>query len=67
MTAVPISAREPLPAVASGADDLLDGLRQWDLWGRFGWLEIKRRYRRTMIGPSASLLIAMHEFAKIRR
>ena len=51
MTAVPISAREPLPTVTSAADDLLDGLRQWDLWGRLGWLEIKRRYRRTMIGP----------------
>jgi homopolymeric O-antigen transport system permease protein len=51
MTAVPIIPRRPLPAVTSAADDLLDGLRQWDLWGRLGWLEIKRRYRRTMIGP----------------
>jgi ABC-type polysaccharide/polyol phosphate export permease len=51
MTAVPISAQGPLPAATSAADDLLDGLRQWDLWGRLGWLEIKRRYRRTMIGP----------------
>jgi ABC-type polysaccharide/polyol phosphate export permease len=51
MTSVPIFARGPLPAVTSAADDLLDGLRQWDLWGRLGWLEIKRRYRRTMIGP----------------
>jgi ABC-type polysaccharide/polyol phosphate export permease len=32
-------------------EDLVRGLRKWDLWGRLGWLEIKRRYRRTMIGP----------------
>jgi ABC-type polysaccharide/polyol phosphate export permease len=51
MTSVPILARRPLPAVTSAADDLLDGLRQWDLWGRLGWLEIKRRYHRTTIGP----------------
>jgi ABC-type polysaccharide/polyol phosphate export permease len=51
MTAVPIIPRGPLPAVTSAAADLLDGLRQWDLWGRLGWLEIKRRYHRTMIGP----------------
>jgi ABC-type polysaccharide/polyol phosphate export permease len=32
-------------------EDLVGGLRKYDVWGRFGWLEIKRRYRRTMIGP----------------
>jgi ABC-type polysaccharide/polyol phosphate export permease len=50
MTAIP-TARRPLPTVTSAADDLVDGLRQWDLWGRLAWLEIKRRYRRTTIGP----------------
>jgi ABC-type polysaccharide/polyol phosphate export permease len=35
----------------SAWEDLTGGLRKYDLWGRFGWLEIKRRYRRTMIGP----------------
>jgi ABC-type polysaccharide/polyol phosphate export permease len=33
------------------AEDLIGGLRKYDLWGRLGWLEIKRRYRRTIIGP----------------
>jgi ABC-type polysaccharide/polyol phosphate export permease len=33
------------------AQDLIQGFRQWNLWGRLGWLEIKRRYRRTVIGP----------------
>ena len=32
-------------------DDLLHGLMRYDLWGRLGWLEVKRRYRRTIIGP----------------
>jgi len=37
--------------VTSAAEDLAGGLRQWELWGRLAWLEIKRRYRRTTIGP----------------
>jgi ABC-type polysaccharide/polyol phosphate export permease len=35
----------------TAADDLLRGLRKTELWGRLGWLEVKRRYRRTTIGP----------------
>jgi ABC-type polysaccharide/polyol phosphate export permease len=31
--------------------DFLDGMRNWRMWGRLGWQETKRRYRRTMIGP----------------
>ncbi|MGQ0677501.1 MAG: ABC transporter permease [Rhodospirillales bacterium] len=31
--------------------DISTGVRQWDMWGRIGWREIKRRYRRTVIGP----------------
>lgn len=47
------------PALDTAAD-LIGGLWKWDLWGRLGWLEIKRRYRRTIIGPfwtSLSLFI----------
>lgn len=40
-----------VPLVTSAGEDLLRGLGRWDLWGRLGWLEVKRRYRRTMIGP----------------
>lgn len=39
------------PLVTSAGEDILRGLSRWDLWGRLGWLEVKRRYRRTMIGP----------------
>jgi ABC-type polysaccharide/polyol phosphate export permease len=35
----------------TAADDLLRGLRKTELWGRLGWLDVKRRYRRTTIGP----------------
>jgi ABC-type polysaccharide/polyol phosphate export permease len=44
----------------TAADDLLRGLSRRELWGRLGWLEVKRRYRRTTIGPfwtSITLLI----------
>jgi ABC-type polysaccharide/polyol phosphate export permease len=35
----------------NAADDLLRGFQKRELWGRLGWLDVKRRYRRTMIGP----------------
>ena len=44
----------------TAADDLLRGLSRRELWGRLGWLDVKRRYRRTTIGPfwtSITLLI----------
>lgn len=31
--------------------DLASGIRAVDLWGRLGWRETKRRYRRTVFGP----------------
>lgn len=39
------------PHIMGAWEDLVGGLRKYDLWGRLGWLEIKRRYRRTMMGP----------------
>ncbi|MGE0280673.1 MAG: ABC transporter permease [Rhizobiaceae bacterium] len=37
--------------VTSAREDLLRGLVNWRVYGRLGWLEVKRRYRRTIIGP----------------
>ncbi len=37
--------------VETAAEDLLRGLSRRELWGRLGWLDVKRRYRRTTIGP----------------
>jgi homopolymeric O-antigen transport system permease protein len=31
--------------------DFREGAAAWRMWGRLGWQEIKRRYRRTAIGP----------------
>jgi ABC-type polysaccharide/polyol phosphate export permease len=39
------------PHIMGAWEDLVGGLLKYHLWGRMGWLEIKRRYRRTMIGP----------------
>jgi ABC-type polysaccharide/polyol phosphate export permease len=39
------------PTSVTARQDLLNGLKQWRLWGRLGWLEVRRRYSRTMIGP----------------
>src|SRR5579872_5659546 len=35
----------------SAAGDLLRGLQKRELWGRLGWLDVRRRYKRTVIGP----------------
>lgn len=40
----------------SAGQDLVRGFLRWDLWSRLGWLEIKRRYHRTVIGPFWSAL-----------
>ncbi len=43
------SELEPLAITAR--QDCLAGLRRWDVFARLGWFEVKRRYRRTIIGP----------------
>jgi ABC-type polysaccharide/polyol phosphate export permease len=40
----------------SAGQDLVRGFLRWDLWTRLGWLEVKRRYHRTVIGPFWSAL-----------
>lgn len=32
-------------------DDLRSGLQQWLLWVTLGWLDVKHRYRRAVLGP----------------
>lgn len=39
------------PQYAIAIADIKAGLLSWDLWGRMGWADTKRRYRRTVIGP----------------
>ena len=39
------------PQYARAIDDIWAGVSNWPMWGRLGWLDIKRRYRRTTVGP----------------
>ncbi|MDE1967330.1 MAG: ABC transporter permease [Alphaproteobacteria bacterium] len=32
-------------------DDIINGFLRRDIWARLGWQEVKRRYRRTVLGP----------------
>jgi ABC-type polysaccharide/polyol phosphate export permease len=52
------------PPASTAAGDLVTGLTKFELWGRIGWLDVKRRYRRTMIGPFwSSLTLAFYTVA----
>jgi ABC-type polysaccharide/polyol phosphate export permease len=46
---VPYSGLRSLKSTAW--EDLTSGLSKTGLWGRMGWLDVKRKYRRTMLGP----------------
>ena len=39
------------PDRSDASHDLLSGLCAWPIWTRLGWQEVKRRYRRTVLGP----------------
>jgi ABC-type polysaccharide/polyol phosphate export permease len=39
------------PQYARAIEDIWRGLGNWPMWTRLGWLDIKRRYRRTTVGP----------------
>ena len=56
MSSGTISNRRLTPLVTGAGEDLLQGAAAWDLWSRLGWLEVKRRYRRTVIGPCWSAI-----------
>jgi ABC-type polysaccharide/polyol phosphate export permease len=44
--------------------DLIGGLLKFELWGRMGWLDVKRRYRRTALGPFwNSITLALYTVA----
>jgi ABC-type polysaccharide/polyol phosphate export permease len=38
-------------SLGPGARDLIDGLRNWQLWSMLGWNDIQQRYRRSALGP----------------
>ena len=51
MTAESVSSGPLSPVGTTATRDLVDGFLQWHLWLRLGWLEVRRRYRRTVVGP----------------
>lgn len=52
------------PLAETAWQDLMRGLGRYELWGRIGWIEVKRRYRRTAIGPFwSSLTLAFYTLA----
>ena len=61
---IPVS---PLPAasqIAAALLDLIKGALSFHLWGLLGWQDIRRRYRRSIIGPfwltiSMGILVAV--------
>jgi ABC-type polysaccharide/polyol phosphate export permease len=49
---VPSAPQKTFDSLSTTASqDLFGGVLRTDLWGRLGWLDVKRRYRRTMLGP----------------
>lgn len=40
-----------IPEYSTAVRDVTTGFLAWDMWGRLGWRETLRRYRRTTIGP----------------
>jgi ABC-type polysaccharide/polyol phosphate export permease len=46
-----LSAFRPASPGALALDDLREGLVQWRLSGALGWLDIRQRYRRSILGP----------------
>ena len=48
-----IEAGHPAPVsqFALAVHDLVEGVRLMRLWGRLGWQDIRRRYRRSTLGP----------------
>jgi len=60
----PASAPAPTSRAALALLDLIDGLRQWELWVTMGVQDVKRRYRRSILGPlwltlSLAILVAV--------
>lgn len=53
----PVDGIPPAPAASNsrtfkrGIQDLVDGLRDSELWLHLGWTDIKQRYKRSVLGP----------------
>jgi ABC-type polysaccharide/polyol phosphate export permease len=48
---VPVTVSPAGSPTAVAFADILAGARAWHLWGHLGWHDIRRHYRRSVIGP----------------
>jgi len=62
MSSIPDEPAKRLRSLTPTAwQDLAGGLVRSELWGRIGWLDVKRRYRRTLLGPFwSSITLAVY-------
>jgi len=49
--AAPLTGPQPTTATALAVEDIVYGLWHWQVWGLMGWQDIKKRYRRSLLGP----------------
>ena len=61
---VPVSPPPAASQIAAALLDLVKGARSFHLWGLLGWQDVRRRYRRSIIGPfwltiSMGILVAV--------
>ena len=61
---IPVSPPPAASQIAAALLDLIKGARSFHLWGLLGWQDIRRRYRRSIIGPfwltiSMGILVAV--------
>ena len=48
---IKIANRTPFKVFQSFFQDIENGLKAWRVWTTLGWLDIKQRYRRSVLGP----------------
>ena len=61
---MPVSPPPAASQIAAALLDLVKGARSFHLWGLLGWQDVRRRYRRSIIGPfwltiSMGILVAV--------
>jgi ABC-type polysaccharide/polyol phosphate export permease len=68
LEALGVNNAELRPLATTAREDLFRGLLKWHIYGRLGYLEVKRRYRRTVLGPfwgTASLALTIAAMGSI--
>jgi ABC-type polysaccharide/polyol phosphate export permease len=50
-TSLRADADQPPSLTSTALEDIVGGLFKSELWGRMAWLDVKRRYQRTTLGP----------------